>query len=332
MYTGASTYELQNADHTARKMLGKVLKTQKELKHDTYVGFYVPKVLPLMDASFGPTDKTENIDSSIFANSGKTKPKVASTLPVANYIKCKYTGYSNISQPIIALAETAWIYFLDGDPKKPYYTNENPEERKRKTDHLEIFVYGKPDVDDIPDDYYKITISTRDKYLNIHTSKENGEPYTYDFKIDTKKGEVTLTDDKKNFFKLETAAKRFTLQNQSMSQIIMEDRDIKSVCLGKYSIDCMEYTLNAKISIDRKAGATITDTAPKIDFNGTAMVTTTTVMKQFQVSGMLNSVAPINMFTVMANINSIIIQAAFMSSAAANINAGIVKAPMFITT
>jgi hypothetical protein len=330
MYTGDSSYTLKHAEYTAGRMLGKVFKTQEELANETYVGFYIPKILPLMDSTQGPLEADESIDSSIFANNSETKPTIPSTIHIVNYIKCKYNGYSNFSQPIIALCETADIYFFDGNYRYPRYTNAYPDERKRKTDTVEWFVYGKPDVDDIPSDKYRVLLSTKDNKINIHTSKENGEEFVYDFTIDTKACTVEITDDKNNHMLIETKKKRVLSENETGTYSEIIDRDINHYCPGNYSIECDTYKLNAKTSIKREAGSKIDDTAPAVTINGTAKIDLVTPTLFANVSAQFKSVAPMNKFTVLADINSIIIQTAFLSKAPASIFQGLVKAKMFI--
>jgi hypothetical protein len=311
-------------------MLGKVFKTQEEIDNGSYVGFYIPKILSLMDPSAGPTDSDESIDPSIFANSSDTKPEIPSTIHVVNYIKCKYNGYSNFSQPTIALCETADIYFFDGNYKYPRYTDAYPDERKRKTDTVEWFVYGKSDVDEIPPDYYKVLMSTKDGKINIHTSKENGEEFVYDFTIDTKNSTVEITDDKNNHFRIETKNKRLLMENETGSYTEIKDKDITHECPGNYKITCDNYTLDAKTSIKRTAGAKIEDKAPSVKITGTAKIELATPNLFGNISAIFKSVAPMNQFTAVADINSLIVQTAMLSKAPASIFQGLVKAKMFI--
>ncbi len=330
MYIGDSTYELKHADYTHGKMLGKVFKTQDEVAAGSYVAFYVPKLLPLMESTQGPIESDEPVLKSIFANNGDTMPSIPSTVSIVNYIKCKYNAYSNFAQSIIALGETAWIFFFDGDYKYPRYLDENPEERKRKTDTVELFVYGKPDVDDIPPDYYKLRISTRENLINIHTSKENGEDHVYDFIIDTKNNFVEIKDEKNNHMLLETDKKRLLSENETGSFTEIIDRDINHYCPGNYSIECDNYSLDAKTTIKRKAGVKIDDTAPVININGNSIVKITTPMLNLSVSSLLKSSAPMNKFDVAIDVNSILIHAAFTSQSGISYMQGLTMSKMYL--
>jgi hypothetical protein len=330
MYEGNSSYELKHALYTAGFIYGKVYKTQEDLANDKYVGFYAPKLLGLMDSTQGPLESDETVEKSIFANSGKTKPEIPSTLHVVNYIKCKYNSNSNFSQPIIALGETAQIFFFDGDYKQPRYIDWFPDERKRKTDEMEWFVYGKPDVDDVPPDKYRVLLSTKNNKINIHTSKENCEAHTYDITIDTKANTMEFTDEKKNYLLLETDNKRWVMQNETGSYTEIKDRDITHDCPGNYKISCDNYTLDAKTAIKRTAGVKIEDSAKTITATGDAKIELVCPNLNFTVSAMLKSTAPMNKFEAVADINSAIIQSALLSKAPASIFQGLAKAKMFI--
>ncbi len=65
---------------------------------------------------------------------------------------------------------------------------------------------------------YWILWSTLNKKVQIHTSKSDGEPFTYDFIIDTKNGTVTIEDDIHN--KIELVSKQSILYLNTNQQII----------------------------------------------------------------------------------------------------------------
>jgi hypothetical protein len=330
MNTGDSTYELKRSEYTSGKMIGMVFKTQEELAAGSHVGFYIPKVLPLMEHADGPADSDESIDEGVFANNGDTKPSIPSTIHICNFIKCKWNGYSNFTQPIIALGETSDIYFFDGNLRYPRYTNTYPAEKKRKTDHVEWFAYGKDNVDDIPGDYYKAVLSTRDNMIWIHTSMENGEENMYDIKIDTKGCTFEVNDDLGNHIKLETKEKRILLENESASFLEIIDKDVNLTCEGNVTITCDNYKLEAKTAIERKGGSKIEDTAPNVKISGDAKIECVTPQCEFTVSAMLKSVSPMNQFTGVCDINSTITQTAFLSNAPSSIFTGLAKATMFV--
>lgn len=251
MYTGNSVWALKNTEYTGGIHTGYVFKTQEELGEDTCVGFYIPKLLPLVDATSGPVESAESVNTNIFAN--QISPP--SSVDVMNYIKVKYNGRSNFSQPMIALGETAQLFFLNGDYKEPRYTDSNNDERRRKVDKLRIYVNSKDESDDGSKDTYYVELNSVDKKIQIHTGTENGEKHSYDFIIDTDNSTVAIQDDKGNTIGISTEDKLISLENESGSYIKIEDKDINCKCDGDFSVECDNYKVKANTAISEEASA-----------------------------------------------------------------------------
>ena len=252
MYVGKPSYELDVAEYTAGVVKGYVFKTQEELSEDTCVGFYIPKILPLVDATSGPVETDESIESSIFANN----VSVPSTVKTTNYIKAKYNGRSNFSQPIIALGETAHIFF--DNEKDPYY----------------------------------IELNSVDGFVKIHTGTDNGESHSYDQIIDTKNSKVIIQDDDGNSITMSTEDKQIVAENSSGSSIDIVDKDINIKCDGDVTIDCdnMKVTTKSGTSIDAKTK--IEMKTPKMTLNADTMLEITTAMCKASVSSMTQYQTP----------------------------------------
>lgn len=287
MYVGKPSYELDVAEYTAGVVKGYVFKTQEELSEDTCVGFYIPKILPLVDATSGPVETDESIESSIFANN----VSVPSTVKTTNYIKAKYNGRSNFSQPIIALGETAHIFFFNHDYKLPRYTDAYNDERRRKTDILRMYVHSKDDSDNEKDPYY-IELNSVDGFVKIHTGTDNGESHSYDQIIDTKNSKVIIQDDDGNSITMSTEDKQIVAENSSGSSIDIVDKDINIKCDGDVTIDCdnMKVTTKSGTSIDAKTK--IEMKTPKMTLNADTMLEITTAMCKASVSSMTQYQTP----------------------------------------
>ena len=287
MYVGKPSYELDVADYTVGFVKGYVFKTKEELNEDTCVGFYIPKLLPLVDATSGPVETDESIDSSIFAND----VSVPSSVKTTNYIKSAYNGRANFSQPIIALGETAHIFFFNNDYKLPRYTDAYNDERRRKTDILRMYVNSKDDSDNEKDPYY-IELNSVDGFIKIHTGTDNGESHSYDQIIDTKNSKISIQDDDGNSIVLSTEDKQIVATNSSNSTIDIVDKDINIKCDGDISIDCDNMKVKTKSGVTIEAGTKIEMKCPKMTINADTMFELTTAMFKGSVSSMTQYQTP----------------------------------------
>ena len=287
MYVGKVEYNLDTTEYTAGFCKGYVFRTQEELNEDTCVGFYIPKILQLVDATSGPVESSESVDSSIFAN----KVSVPSSVNLVNYIKVPYNGRANFSQPIIATGETAHIFFFNGDYKEPRYTDAYNDERRRKTDKIRWYVNSKPDADNEADCYY-IELNSVDGKIHIHTSTENGEAHSYDSVIDTANSKAYIQDDAGNSITLSTDDKSIDMVNSSGSSVSICDKDITSHCDGDYSVDCDNFSVSAKTNITIEGGAKIEMKAPKMSLSADAMYELSTAMCQITANSMVKCQTP----------------------------------------
>lgn len=106
-------------------------------------------------------------------------------------------GHSNRSTPPDVVKGETVLIFRYADDDSYYWTTIFNEPSIRRLEHVR-YSYGdlasglKPW--DGSSSYY-LEISTRDKHIVLHTSKSDGEPYGYDFILDTHNGTFTFKDD-----------------------------------------------------------------------------------------------------------------------------------------
>ena len=90
---------------------------------------------------------------------------------------------------------------------------------------------------------YWILWSTLNKKVQIHTSKSDGEPFTYDVIIDTKNGSVTIEDDIKN--KIELTSKNSTLVINTNQQVLANTKVCVVNATDEATINTKTATINA---------------------------------------------------------------------------------------
>lgn len=105
-----------------------------------------------------------------------------------------------------------WQY---GDADKYYWSELEYNGKLRKKETV-IFMISNTSVEEEEptlDNTYFFLWSTHDKLLQLHTSTNDGEPYGYDFTINTKAGNFQFTDTIENTIFLDSASKRIVLKN-----------------------------------------------------------------------------------------------------------------------
>ena len=113
-------------------------------------------------------------------------------------------GESNrFTSPDLVTGDTV-ILFRYADNETYYWTKIYTEGTIRELETV-TYVYSNtpvPLTPLTPDNTYYVTVSTRDKYIHLHTSTNDGEHTTYDVKIDTEVGRLTIDDGKGNYIHL----------------------------------------------------------------------------------------------------------------------------------
>lgn len=116
-------------------------------------------------------------------------------------------GQSNrITPPDVIAGETV-IIFRFADTDEYYWTSIFREPGIRR---LETVLYAFCNIPDGQEKFdketsYWLEVSTDEKHIKLHTSKNNGEPYEYDITIDTENGKILIDDNSGNSIELNSS-------------------------------------------------------------------------------------------------------------------------------
>jgi hypothetical protein len=169
-----------------------------------------------------------------------------------NYIRAKWMPHSEsnrTSAPDVVANETVMLYKF-GDVDEYYWHDVMREPELRRLEDV-LYSYSNQKAGQVPFDKetsYWIRYNTKDKYIHLHTSKNDGEPFIYDIKIDTKAGNIEIKDDVGNFIKFDSAA-------DTLTGNFNKDINLKA---------SNNINLDAGTNINLKAGSTINLEAPNI--------------------------------------------------------------------
>lgn len=115
-------------------------------------------------------------------------------------------GSNRVTPPDVRRGEPVLIWVYDSVDKY-YWTCLGLRDDLRRLETVVYAINGNPNPASKgfdPEDHYFIEMSTHSKQVTFRTSNKNGEPFKYTFQFNTKEGVVTLVDDTKNFFELDT--------------------------------------------------------------------------------------------------------------------------------
>jgi hypothetical protein len=135
---------------------------------------------------------------------------------------------------------------------------------------------------------YYVEVSTHDKHMTVHTSKNDGEPFEYTIQINTAEGVVTITDDDGNFFQLDSSERRLLLQNKDNSFLDINKRNIFMSAPKHIGLKCETYSLDASKSSTMTTQVWSANASNSIAFNSpqlTATIGSSTFIGAVNVSG-----------------------------------------------
>lgn len=294
-YSGQNQYELKNTEYTNNFMTGFVYKTKEEINDGTYVGFYIPKILPLMDTSSGPKETSVSINKSIFANSNAYRVQLPNNVTVQNYIKIAYNGRSNFTQPLLGKGESALIYFLDGDFKQGRYTDDFNSEWHRKTDVLSMYVYGNNNILDPSKGAYRLTLDSINKEIYMGTGQGRGEPFVYFLDMSVDDGFIYLGTSGSNRVFISQKNDTVVIINKQGSFVQVNKNNIDIECKGTVSVNCKKFEVNASSSVNISAGSKATISSSKTTVSGSSKVEISGASVNSSCSK-FTTTAPVNLF------------------------------------
>lgn len=184
-----------------------------------------------------PTEKTPFIEGEMTDNMTEAKVRAKdseggySDVSVSSTITLSCTwmpfGSNRLTPPNIRRGERVCIWRV-GDSDKYYWSEYeyNPKLRKLETIIFLVSDTKNEGEEATPENSWFLEVSTHRKIIHLHTGKNDGEPFAFDFQIDAKEGNVLLTNDQGEQFYLESKERRWVIRNSDDTEIKIDKRDI----------------------------------------------------------------------------------------------------------
>jgi hypothetical protein len=111
---------------------------------------------------------------------------------------------------------------------------------------------------------YFMEMSSHNKLVHLHTSKDDGEPFAYDIQVDTKNGSVQITDNEGCYISMDSKEQRLEMRNAEDSYVDINKQDLFMGAKENVVIETKNYKLKA-VNVDVEATkATLTATTNDI--------------------------------------------------------------------
>lgn len=136
-----------------------------------------------------------------------------------NHIRAKWLplGTSNrTTPPDVRAGETVLIYKF-ANVEEYFWEDAMTEPELRRLEDV-LYSYSNLSGGSAPHDLsssYWVRVNTKDKYIHLHTTSSDGEPFEYDIKIDTAVGNVSINDNVGNVFKLDSPTNTVGIDTQN---------------------------------------------------------------------------------------------------------------------
>lgn len=169
-------------------------------------------------------------------------------------------GGNRITAPDVQPSETVLIYrFADTDEYYWSLVFREPKLRKLETVNYSFsnLPSGMSEFD--KDTSYWFEVSTHDKHVKLHTSKNDGEVYSYDIEINAADGNLIIKDDAGNNITLDSKNNQILLNTVAGASIDLNNGDI--------NIKCNNLNIEAKSMSMSGAGA-VTLSGSSVELQG----------------------------------------------------------------
>lgn len=234
---------------------------------------------PMLNGEINSEISSETIDS-VDSQGVQFKVKMDS----ANSVQAEWlpmgNGNRKTSPDVRRGAQVVLYHFAD--PKKLYWMTLMEDLHLRR---LETVVWAfsatKNEEDSLSGDtYYYLEVSTHKKLVHFHTTKKNGEPYSYDIQINTDEGYIKFQDDAGNWIILDSKEKQIAMNNADGAYFDLNKKNLTINVPETYTLRAKNVVEDVKEAIKTKAGNAISSEtkdhstkASNVAVNGSSAVT-----------------------------------------------------------
>ncbi len=209
--------------------------------------------LPMIDGEI--TDHAEEHNTTNINKDGKQSSTTAQTTNTVPATWLPISGGNRVTPPDVRRGAVVMLYQM-ADEKKYYWTTLTNDIKLRKLETV-LYAFSASAVEGAEvngENYYYLEVSTHTKTVTFHTSKADGEPFSYDIQINAKEGKIVISDDIDNFILLDSTQKQIKIENTDgcFFEIIGKDGNMNIV---------NDLNITVGNNMNTKVGSNITSNA-----------------------------------------------------------------------
>lgn len=183
------------------------------------------ETIPMLDGEI-KSQQTPLEDAGVDSTGASYNVKVSSN----NAVEAKWLpfGSNRMTAPDVRRGERVMLWKY-ADAEQLYWTDLGMDAHLRRLETVLLSISGTQDESTTaldPDNTYYLEVSSHNKSITLRTSQKNGEFTRYTFQFNLADGAVTLADDLGNFFEMDSAETKLTLQNVEGTMFSLDKQDI----------------------------------------------------------------------------------------------------------
>lgn len=159
-------------------------------------------------------------------------------------------GSNRVSAPDVCAGETV-VLLTFADTNDYYWTTIFREPKLRKLEKVLYAFSNEPSgqKEFNKDTSYWFEIDTLTKAITLHTSKNNGEPFSYDIKLDTRNGNFSIKDNVGNSVGLDSKNSQITVESLEKISVKNKGGDSINISSGNVTVKSSSISIEGNLTV-----------------------------------------------------------------------------------
>lgn len=238
------------------------------------------KVIECTPTEIAPMTNGEVSDTMDKYTAGATDREGAAyqvEMTTTNTVKATWLpmgGSNRMTAPDVRRGELVILYrFADTD--ELWWATLKDDMHLRKLETV-IYAFSGSTVESAKadsDNMYFLEVSTHNKLVHFHTSKANGEPYSYDIQINTQHGFIKIQDDVGNFIGFDSKENQLEMVNRDGSKLDINKKNITIESTNSITLKSKTVTVDATDIVDKATSIKTNASTITIAGSGSVVIT-----------------------------------------------------------
>lgn len=204
--------------------------------------------IPFFNGEISGQGEQYNVEAPDGSGVNRKSTSTSEATIVAKWVP--FGGSNRMSAPDVTAGETV-VLFTFADTNDYFWTTIFREPKLRKLEKV-LYAYSNTPSGQTAFDMttsYWVEVDTIGKSVTLHTSKNDGEPFSYDIKLDTRNGNFSLKDNVGNTIGLDSKNSQITLESLEKVSVSNKGGDSVSISSGKVAIKSSSISIEGNLTV-----------------------------------------------------------------------------------